>query len=176
MNYENAPATRMLATQCAVCRRPLVDALSVETGIGPNCRKKYGFDVPCNPFVRGEVNQVIHDIAVGNLEGGPMMAALKYIGGLGFEKLAAIIGKRVAVVAIEEKDGRIFVDAPFKPEALEAFRALPGRRFDVASKRWHVPATEDAKRAAWNLLKRFYAGAVGTHANGSSFWIPAGIR
>lgn len=42
-NYENAPATILLATTCACCGRPLVDAASVEAGIGPDCRRKYGY-------------------------------------------------------------------------------------------------------------------------------------
>lgn len=44
MSYETAPATIMLATQCACCRRPLVDAVSIETGMGPVCRKRHGFN------------------------------------------------------------------------------------------------------------------------------------
>ena len=40
--HEKAKATRLLATHCCVCWRPLVDAKSVEMGIGPVCRKKYG--------------------------------------------------------------------------------------------------------------------------------------
>jgi len=43
MGYENAPATILLATHCAVCSRPLVDAESIERGIGPDCAKKHGF-------------------------------------------------------------------------------------------------------------------------------------
>lgn len=42
-DYENAPAAAMLATHCC-CGRPLLDAVSVEAGIGPDCRKKHGFD------------------------------------------------------------------------------------------------------------------------------------
>ena len=38
MSYENAPATKMLATNCCCCGRPLVDSMSVELGIGPECR------------------------------------------------------------------------------------------------------------------------------------------
>lgn len=41
--YESAPATKLVATNCACCGRPLVDAVSVETGMGPHCRKKHGF-------------------------------------------------------------------------------------------------------------------------------------
>jgi hypothetical protein len=44
MSYENAPATRLLATNCGCCGRQLVDAVSVEAGIGPECRKKHGYN------------------------------------------------------------------------------------------------------------------------------------
>lgn len=43
MSYENAPATRMIAVYCACCSRPLVDSVSVEAGVGPECRKKHGY-------------------------------------------------------------------------------------------------------------------------------------
>jgi len=39
--HEKAKATRILATNCCCCGRDLVDAKSVEMGIGPVCRKKY---------------------------------------------------------------------------------------------------------------------------------------
>lgn len=44
MSYESAPATKMLATHCACCARPLVDAVSVEAGVGPECRRRHGFE------------------------------------------------------------------------------------------------------------------------------------
>lgn len=44
MTYEAAPATKMLAVDCACCRKELLDAKSVELGMGPVCRKKHGFD------------------------------------------------------------------------------------------------------------------------------------
>jgi len=40
--YMRAKATRILATHCCICCRELVDAKSVEVGIGPVCRKRYG--------------------------------------------------------------------------------------------------------------------------------------
>jgi len=43
MSYEQAPATKMLASHCACCSRPLVDSGSVETGVGPKCRAKHGY-------------------------------------------------------------------------------------------------------------------------------------
>ena len=50
-NYENAPATKLLATHCGCCGRALVDAVSVERGVGPDCAEKYGA-----PEAQGEPN------------------------------------------------------------------------------------------------------------------------
>jgi hypothetical protein len=44
MHYTQTAACQLLATHCACCGLPLLDAKSVEFGIGPNCRKHYGFD------------------------------------------------------------------------------------------------------------------------------------
>ena len=41
--YESAPATSLVATNCACCGHPLLDAVSVEAGVGPECRKRYGY-------------------------------------------------------------------------------------------------------------------------------------
>ena len=41
--YLDDPATALLATDCAQCNRPLRDAVSVEAGIGPDCRKRHGY-------------------------------------------------------------------------------------------------------------------------------------
>lgn len=39
MSHDNAHATILVATHCCMCGRALVDADSVECGIGPKCRK-----------------------------------------------------------------------------------------------------------------------------------------
>ena len=38
MSYEDSKQCKLLATHCVCCGRPLVDACSVELGIGPECR------------------------------------------------------------------------------------------------------------------------------------------
>jgi hypothetical protein len=42
MGYETSAATQLVATACVFCGRPLVDADSVQLGIGPICAQKYG--------------------------------------------------------------------------------------------------------------------------------------
>lgn len=44
-NYVNAVATRFVSTNCACCGKPLVDADSVQAGVGPDCRAMHGRDV-----------------------------------------------------------------------------------------------------------------------------------
>jgi len=39
--HVNAKATKILATHCCVCSTPLVDAKSIQAGIGPVCARKY---------------------------------------------------------------------------------------------------------------------------------------
>lgn len=42
-DYTASPACALVATRCACCNRELVDAESVERGMGPWCRKKHGY-------------------------------------------------------------------------------------------------------------------------------------
>jgi len=49
MGYELSKACRVVATNCCICNRPLVDCKSVELGIGPVCRAKYFKDVVTSP-------------------------------------------------------------------------------------------------------------------------------
>lgn len=41
-SYETEAGTRMLATHCFVCGKPLRDPVSIESGIGPICASKFG--------------------------------------------------------------------------------------------------------------------------------------
>jgi hypothetical protein len=95
MNYEAAPATKLVATACAVCARPLVDAQSVELGIGPDCRNRYGYDMPVEPEIRKEANRLVNEIACGDLPPAQLREALGQLHALGFDRLAERIEHRV---------------------------------------------------------------------------------
>ena len=47
--YEDAPSTAMVDVGCPCCGRALIDADSVETGMGPVCRKRHGVIKPDRP-------------------------------------------------------------------------------------------------------------------------------
>ena len=66
-DYRNAPQTQLLATSCCCCGRPLVDAISVQLGIGPECRQGYNSDI--SPETQARCNQLTHRAAVAAQEG-----------------------------------------------------------------------------------------------------------
>lgn len=171
--YENAP------THCAACGRALVDAVSVETGMGPDCREKYGYgemvgapdwtkvaELTANAVAilpgdaHGTANKLVHAVACGKSV-GPCVAALD---ALGFGKLAARLGERAHAVRIEETaPGVLTVRAPFSPEFNAALRAVPGQRWvPNASGKGGVRTVPTSSRAAlWSALKRaFPAGTT----------------
>jgi len=153
--YENAPATLMIAVNCACCARPLLDAVSVETGMGPVCRKKHGFNTPDSvvellavvstlaSILPGEVylsvvggvstareaaNKIVHRIACLGLgvEVAPLLLALAE---LGFTKLAGIMTARAATVVITRTETTVEVVAPFSEEFNARVRNIPTRRW-----------------------------------------------
>lgn len=151
----------LTATNCCVCRRPLVDAKSVELGIGPICRQKHGFDVDIPEEARQEANKIVYAVACAQRITAAQRARLE---ALGMEKLAARIAKRLGehkpaapgkVVILFTVFG-FQVYAPYKAEALEAWRKVG--RWDPLTKRREVKP--ENKAALWALLKEFYTGYV----------------
>lgn len=158
-NYENAPATLLLATHCAACARPLVDAVSVEAGMGPDCRKKY-MKAETSPENREKANKLVHDIAMAiSLKNDTVYAASKIaeVRALGFEKLADKLTKENVGIVIERENDTIVVKAPFSENALAYSRSIPGRRWDAQRKVTVFPArNQDLVR---DMLRACYPGA-----------------
>ena len=181
MDYTTAPATKMLATNCACCSLPLVDAVSVETGVGPECRRKHGFAKPDTEVtyaagctlvsevpeaaeivagtstVRELVNRLVYRIARD--QAGPhVITWTNAVRALGYTKLAARIAKRLAAVEIETDGAVYLVRARFSDEHLAAMRTVPGRRWDRANKCDRVP--EASKVALLAALAKAHPGQV----------------
>ena len=180
--YENAPATKLLATNCCACGKPLVDAKSVEVGMGPVCRKKYGYDTDVGEYERKAANVLIHKLAVAVSGGNVDLESLKcaiVLRELGFAKIADIFVHRGAGVVIEEREiedqPRYVVRTPFSPEFNQA-SWMPGRfglKFPAAlsgSKRkvfhWVFPRTPVARRRIFNALLTCFLGALAVGPQG----------
>jgi hypothetical protein len=175
--YENAPATKLLATHCACCGIPLVDSVSVDVGVGPVCRKKHGFTKKVSEEVRREANQLVYQIALANSEGQgnaprarrmDIARACTRLRELGFDKLAGIIEKRICPVRITVAGNALVVASPYSEEATDAFRRVPGRHWhgrgcscgrDLGAEK--VNAFPLASRPAlWAALQRAFRGQV----------------
>lgn len=117
-NYENAPATKILATNCCCCGKPLVDAASVELGIGPVCRKKYYAGVEVDDAARVKANAIIYALAAAVTAGATVedFDRCKELAALGFERIAQIFTLRVVAVTVEERDGQYYVRNPYSPD------------------------------------------------------------
>jgi hypothetical protein len=177
MSYETAPATIMLASHCAACARPLVDAKSVELGIGPDCRAKYGYDLEgVSDEAREKANRLVRECALKQ-EGYDVLEAVWQLCSLGFERLAARIMDRAARIRIVVDGGSLRVYTPYSEEAVFAWRQVPGRRFMKEGRTCFNLVHQDSKAWVWNILKTFFAGEYGYHTETGPFMIPeAGER
>lgn len=199
MSYEFAPSTIMLATRCAVCRRALRDAKSVEVGMGPDCRQKHGYTEieDASEEARTAANAIIHRAACYVRDEQVVAECCSALRLLGFVKVADRIEYRgkdapaADTVTITEgtsdplpaiyRYGRylparpgkpgVFVTCPYKPAAVADMRGIPGRYFVKATKQTFFPA--DQKPALWALLRRHYAGLTLVNPEGLRSTIPA---
>lgn len=116
MGYENAPATKLLATHCCCCARPLVDAKSVELGIGPECRKRHGFtEAEVEPnwkeffdaTLEGGFPISVFGIDAGffnPIEEGEALEAVWRMGGLETRRVANVVVYQIAALLSEGGD------------------------------------------------------------------------
>jgi uncharacterized protein DUF6011 len=160
-NYENAPATILLATHCAACARPLVDAVSVETGMGPDCRKKY-MKADVSPENREIANKIVHNIALAlsstSIDGRQVAAQMiNTIRELGFAKLADKLTKAHVAVRVEAQGNELIVFTGYDERAVALSQAIPGRIWDKTVKANRFPASQ--KPAVWVMLKACFLGA-----------------
>lgn len=166
MSYENAPATKLLATSCACCGRPLVDSESVERGVGPDCAEKYGFFATVPEAARVEANVIVHRIAAAP-KAATVPADVERLRALGLavlaDKLTARLVEAPAISITVGADGWFVVKTPYSPAFVAAVKAVAyaERRWDAASKTWHVAPT--AKAGLWAALQ---AGFQGERAQG----------
>jgi hypothetical protein len=177
MSYENAPACVMLETRCCSCGKPLLDSMSVELGIGPDCREMYTGGI--TEEQRVVCNRLTHDAAVAASEGNIVRVRqiAEQIGTLGLTTLAKKVAERfvnaerMAKVKITQTGHSLRVKTPFrrsqKDEFVAAWRTIPGRRYERGIN--VVPVA--SKRELWGLLRQFFPGEFGIGPQGT-FRIP----
>lgn len=139
MGYENAPGTKLLASHCAMCARPLLDAVSVECGVGPVCRKKYDVGSTLSDEARDEANKLVHTIALDQ-HGVAARDALKRLAALGCDKIVERIAARWGGLSVRLEGDVLLVNSPYNEDFTRAARRVPGRRWVGAEKVNSFPA------------------------------------
>lgn len=177
-NYTDSIACKMLATHCVVCGRPLVDALSVTIGLGPECRD--GFNGNMSDENRKMANSLVFQASIAATAGRieEVREKAEQVKSLGFVDLADKMVRRfkkaevLASVVITQEGNVYKVFTPYRrkeaKEFVEAWREVPGRRWENGVN--VVPVS--SKGALWTLLKRFFHGKYATGPMGV-FKIPA---
>lgn len=187
-HYADSPACKLVATHCACCGKPLLDAVSVEYGIGPDCRARHGYaladafasweahdaalagtpalaviaESKCHP--RLAANYLVWCIAL-EPEGEHAAAHVRALDALGFRRLAARIAKRLGAVSVVDDGEAYVVKAPYSEPFLAAlFRHGVRSTFDREAKERRV---ERASRVGlWRALRAAYAGRMLVTAKG----------
>lgn len=196
MSYTDAPACKMLATHCAACRRPLLDATSVEVGMGPDCRKRL---MPLDLPGREEANAIVRKFALGVSVGGlkvdagvdsASLQAAFLIGGMdavgqmltpaGTDALRRL--RELGYAALADKLGAAWTRraAMIKIEEVDGGRLAVTSPYDaeavrqmqqIRGRRWDgarkVNSFSATERAAvWAMLMRCYPGRLGEGPKG----------
>lgn len=180
MSYVNSPACVLVATNCACCGLPLVDAISVETGMGPVCREKHRFYQPDTEVdliavvtalavvlppdlyvtmvkgvetARQAANKLVHRAAVE--QSGPIFAACTAaVAMLGFTTLASRMVKHAKGIRVERDGDRLFIYSPFNPDFITRAKKIGGKWSPKPIKAWSVPASRRGE--LWGVLKASY--------------------
>lgn len=152
-SYESLASTRMLATHCAVCHRDLRDAVSVETGMGPECREKYGCHLDVAPEARAEANELIYLIA-DKRKGPSVEQAASRLRELGLTVLAEKLLRGMVKIRLERHGDTLRLFTPYDPTDVERLKRIPGRWFKDGANEYPY----SSRNAVWAALRELYPG------------------
>ena len=161
MSYENAPATKMLATHCCACARPLLDAASVTAGLGPHCRKKHGIPNDLDEATRERANHLIYQCAKESVAVETLQAAVVELALLGCAKLADRISKRAGRIVVTVTESAVDVRAPYSQTFLDhrgSGRWVRSAKLTRYTKGAALEALAAIEAAFPNALVRFEVG------------------
>ena len=178
MSYENATATKMMATRCANCGRPLLDADSVNSGLGPECRRKLMVMVDGGEN-RDEANRLIYAVAMDQNNTNITRDSINALVDLGYINVAMALGKRFAGVCIWTHGEYLYIKTGFNPEYNAAIKRIRGRFNPEAIKEAGIPAKcwsvhKSQKGNLWNILCDVMSGTIGIGPKGMFSCRPGG--
>ena len=171
MPYQDAPACKLIATHCCACGRPLLDAVSVENGIGPVCREKYLPDGVSDEN-RDTANRVIRLCAIIAHRGknpARLFSLCNYLDSMGYTEVARKIRRRFVSafpVQISVVNDLLEVRAPYDESANQSW-FNERIRWEKARRARICRLTPDNKQRVMRVLKKHYRGDAAFGPKGS---------
>ena len=191
MSYENAPATALLASNCLCCGRALVDAASVTAGVGPVCRKKWGYTA-ISEDLRLAANVLIHEAARSECENARRIEIADELRAMGADVLADKIMDRFLKPAAtlrfetvtfgkgkwEKEVEAIVVVTKYNPEFNNTFKTLVDWKdrsiaYNQKGKFNGWAIKPESKGQLWRAIKTHFAGDFIETPDGEQSLIPA---
>lgn len=177
----SSAAYRMLATRCAVCARNLRDPVSVELGIGPDCRKAYAFTgegLSAEGYERARaiVFQLALEASAKAINPANVLIASDELREIGLSKLADVLINRNAKISIKAHGAdALLVKFPYAMAASFEIGRLGGTVVRDDSRPspkdgrgafvgYAVPAAN--RNAVWSVLRRHFVGLLGVGPRG----------
>ena len=165
MSYETAPATLLAATRCICCGKELVDAASVECGVGPVCRKKYLTSEVASDADRKAANALIYQAASESTSNVQKLELAAEVEALGFPNFAEIVRKRFLKKAIRleqaqvkfghEEQAAFIVHTPYGPSVQKFNDALKAAiDWKDRAAQWTVDDNDKKRWAGWAFKAR----------------------
>jgi hypothetical protein len=148
----------IIATNCAVCKRTLVDAVSVEMGIGPHCRKKYMPPSDALLEHRDTANKLVYEASHSTRERRSAIA--KELISLGFKDVGVAIRGKAKIVIKGTGGGWLLVKAPYTPDFAAAMARIrySARSWNQKKKAWAFHKA--VKADVWGALLACYEGQL----------------
>lgn len=187
----------LFATHCLCCGRPLVDAISVETGVGPVCRQRYEYDRHTNREDQLIANRLIHEAALNDTPDKRLLEIAEDLDTLNYKGVATKIRDRFVQNPVAHhriaftitREPAIFGRGQ-RAHTMEAFVIkntwMPGFEGSLTTEidwRDRALVRDDAdeiigwavkpraKKALWKVLSIYFEGEVGVGPKGP-FMVP----
>lgn len=180
MSYLNSPSIEIVATKCFLCNRPLLDANSVESGIGPICKKKIGYfdensqdDYKYENIGISEIdNAVLEKLSINDCRGAVnslinfcsrcikdkelIIKIVKQIDNLGYKELSKKIFYYICDIIIEQDNDLLYISYP-KDRRMDWVINKNNGKWDSKLEKYII--NKNNKKRIWGAFKKFFPGS-----------------
>jgi len=154
-SYTRQRRTKVVAVRCCVCSRDLIDNVSIEAGMGPTCRKKYGDKLD---RAKAERARKLIWVAAITTDPATFRSCIAKLNQIGAHKVADRLAANIAEVKVSYVGDTIHIETPrYNPDLVSAVKRMPQRafaKFDITTGERLPRDTKKKGRAVWMVPQR----------------------